>query len=61
VLIVKDAAQDSPVDTLTQALFRKVAGALPGMDSAPAAPVEGVVNVDLSAHKPDAAATACSC
>lgn len=44
-----------------QALFRKVAGALPGMDSGPAAPAEGMVNVDLAAQKPEAASSACSC
>lgn len=51
--------EDSP--TCVQALFRKVAGALPGMDSGPAAPAEGMVNVDLAAHKPEAASSACSC
>jgi hypothetical protein len=45
-----------------QALFRKVAGALPGMDSGPAVATENMVSVDLaSTQQADAAASACSC
>lgn len=48
-------------DMAMQALFRKVAGALPGMESSSNSQTENMVSVDLTSQKPEADVSACSC
>eukprot|EP00892_Ulva_mutabilis_P007333 jgi/Ulvmu1/4972/UM207_0016.1 len=44
-----------------KALFRKVAGSLPGMESSSNSQAENMVSVDLTSQKPDTDAAMCSC
>lgn len=44
-----------------QALFRKVAGALPGMESGSNSQAETMVSVDLTSQKPETDASTCNC
>ena len=47
--------------TAVQALFRKVAGALPGMDTGPQSTAENVVSVDLASAKKTEATSSSMC